>query len=106
MLLHMGRDKTAEVIRSLQGCVLGSMLCSVYVTDKHYTPAQQAALRAHGGDEFQKSANRHVGVGRRALGQVADRGLRLELLLDHVVAAHGDPALGRGEEAGDHFHGG
>ena len=53
MLLHMGRDKSAAVIWSrqgmAQGCVLGSMLCSVYVTDKHYTPAQQAALRAHGG---------------------------------------------------------
>jgi hypothetical protein len=34
MLLHMGRDKAAEIIRSLQGvvqgCVLGSMLCAVY----------------------------------------------------------------------------
>ena len=53
MLLHMGRDKLAEVIWSrqgmAQGCVLGSMLCSVYVTDKHYTPAQQEALRVHGG---------------------------------------------------------
>ena len=54
MLLHMDRDKAAEVIRSLQGvaqgCGLGSMLCGVCITDKHCTsPAQQEALRRHGG---------------------------------------------------------
>ena len=48
MLLHMGRDKSPEVIWSLQGvaqgCVLGSRCCVLYFTDKHYTPAQQSAL--------------------------------------------------------------
>ena len=66
MLLHMGRDKTAEVIRSLQGvaqgCVLGSMLCAVCITDKHCTPAQQAALRRHGdGGASQSAGGRHHG---------------------------------------------
>jgi hypothetical protein len=47
MLLHMGRDKSAEVIWSLQGVAQGCVSAdAVCVTDKRHTPAQQAAMAA------------------------------------------------------------
>ena len=59
---------------------------------------------ANAGDETEELQRRHVGIGWGTLGQVADGGLGLELLLDDVVAANGYAAFRGGEEAGDHLH--
>ena len=49
MFVHKGWREEPEVIWSqqgvAQGCVLGSMLCCVYMTDAHYLPAQREALQ-------------------------------------------------------------
>ena len=50
---------------------------------------------AHFGDEGQELARRHVGIGGRALGQIADRGLRGDDVRFDIVAADADlPSLG------------
>ena len=64
--------------------------------------AQAAQFRA----EAEKAVHRHVRVGGRVLGQVADEFLGRDGILQHVMAADGD-AAGRGrDEAREHAHGG
>ena len=64
-----------------------------------------AVEAAHGGDEFEKAGRGHVGIGRRALGQIADVLLGLDRLVDHVEAADLGAAAGRRQVAGDDLHG-
>ncbi len=55
-------------------------------------------------DKAEKLGGRHVGIGRRALGQVADSALRRDRLTGDVVAADGRGAGGGRDKAGDHLH--
>ena len=63
-----------------------------------------AAIAADMGDEVEELGGGHVGIGRRAFGQIADLPLRRERPGQDVVAAHDRGAGGRREEAGDHLH--
>ncbi len=68
-------------------------------------PARVGAVEAADpGDEAQERRRRHVGIARRALGQVADRALGRDRIGDDVVPAHDGGAGGRREKARDHLH--
>ena len=56
------------------------------------------------GDEAEQGLGRHIAVGRRALGQVAEAPLDLERLAADVEAADRGAAGGRWQIAGDHPH--
>ena len=53
-----------------------------------------------------KSQDRHVGVGRRILRQVADQAFGGKRIVEHVKSAHENLALRRRDESRDHAHGG
>jgi len=61
---------------------------------------------AHLGDEAEKFGHRHLGVGGRALGQVAQFALNRHGIFRDVDTVHRGPAGIRTEEAGEHLHGG
>ncbi len=50
--------------------------------------------------------HRHVRVGGRVLRQIADQAFRRDRIFEHVESADRDFALRRGNEAGQHAHGG
>ena len=73
----------------------------------HHLVHATADVLAHAldlGDKRQVLANRHVGVERRRLGQVARAPLGLDGLLEHVVAGHGGGAGRGGHVARDDAH--
>ncbi|KAF0117579.1 MAG: Uncharacterized protein FD149_1082 [Rhodospirillaceae bacterium] len=63
-------------------------------------------IATHLGDEGQEPLGRHVAIGRRSFGQVAESGLGREWLGDDVKSADPGRAGGGGEKARHHFHGG
>jgi hypothetical protein len=69
-------------------------------------PSLFAAKIADVGHEIQEFGDGHLTVARRAFGKVTDAGLRTHRILQHIVATDADGSAGRGDEAGDHAHGG
>ena len=57
------------------------------------------------GDKLEETADRHLAVGRCALGQITHARLGRHRCLFDVVPAHGDLSCGRRDEARDHAHG-
>ena len=58
------------------------------------------------GHKTEEALHRHVGVSRGVFRQIADEALGGNGVLGHVEAADRHLALRRGNEAGDHAHGG
>ena len=56
------------------------------------------------GAEAQVLADGELAVERRGLGQVTHAAFDLDGVLEHVEARHDGPALGRGQEPGEHTH--
>jgi hypothetical protein len=54
----------------------------------------------------EEGMGRHVGIERRAFGQVADAAFRFDRFFLDIVPAHDRGAGRRGQEAGHHLHGG
>ena len=72
----------------------------------HRPAARVAAQAAELGREMKEAVHGHVGITGRVLRQIADQALRGNRVLEHIVAADGDRAGGRGNEADHHAHGG